>query len=185
MDEIARQSKEIWGKAAIYNLPGKRDPQKQIELYLEAIRIDDRNVLAYHDLAAIYLFNSEDADLAEHYCKKAYEVKDIPPAITQAPVWLENIHEEVNSDLDLLMMHVRLKQGRVEEAREYLGKVKSFFDKYNKGNYAVAKEAFEKYERTSLEQGAALATGGKSGCMLSLLLAAVSVAVFLSLILLE
>jgi hypothetical protein len=146
MEESAKRSRELWEQAGKYELPGpKQDWNKAIELYEEAIRVDSRNVLAYQELAKINLVRLRNLEKAEYYCEQGYAVTDIPPEITQAPVWLEDIHEEVQMEFDFIMEGIRLQQGRIEEARHYLNNVKAYFDKYYKGPYLAAKEAFDKY----------------------------------------
>lgn len=154
MDDKAAKSKAIWGEAGTYvdPLPGrKEDVEKAIGLYEEALRVDSRNVLAYHDLARISLFKLKDIAQAEEYCRRGYAVKDIPREITSAP-WIDDIREEVHSDLDNLMMNIRLKQGRVDEARQYLDNIRRFFEKYSKGNYRFAQETFDKYSSSTAER---------------------------------
>jgi len=166
MDEIAKESEEIRTQALHYE---NTDMAKAVELYNKSIQRDRRNVLAYHNLAKIHLTEPEfyDIDLAEKLCKEAYEIKDIPPEITSAPVWLDDIHEEVNSDLDLLMMFIRIKQDRTDEARQYLNNIKAFYDKYSKGNYQTAKQIFDKHEQQVTREATAYASsrGSKSGCL--------------------
>lgn len=164
MDEGAKKSKELHNQALDYE---SKDLDTAVRLYEEAIKTDPRNVLTYHNLAKIYLTKYDDLEKAEEYCRKGYEVQDIPPEITSAPVWLDDIHEEVHADLDLWMMYIRLQQGRINEARHYLNNIKSFHDKYSKGNYDTARQIFEKYEEKESTESAGYASsaGSKSGCL--------------------
>src|SRR5205085_12466900 len=86
-----------------------------------------------------------------------------------------NIHEEIHADLDLWMMYIRLKQGRINEARQYLNNIKSFHDKYSKGNYNTARQIFEKYADEENTESADYASSGnsKGGCLSLLSLSAV------------
>lgn len=163
MDEKARKSKELYNQALSHE---NQDLDAAVRLYQEAVRTDPRNVLAYHNLAKIYLTKYSDLEKAEEYCRNGYEVEDIPPEITAAPVWLDDIHEEVHADLDLWMMYIRLRQGRIDEARRYLGNIKSFQDKYAKGNYQTACRIFETHEqKENRESVGASAAGSKGGCL--------------------
>jgi hypothetical protein len=91
-------------------------------------------------------------------------VKDIPKEITAAPPWLDDIHEEVRTDLDFWMMQIRLEQGRIDEARPYFANIKGFFEKYSKGSYLIAKESFERHlAKNEAPSGSA----SKSGCFIA------------------
>jgi hypothetical protein len=126
-----------------------------------------RNVLACVDLARLYVTKLNDLDQAEEYCRRGYAVEDIPPEITAAPPWLDDIHEEVRTDLGFWMMYIRMKQGRVEEARNYLENIRRFFEKYHKGGYLVAKEAFEEHLSARTKKAVPARSQSKSGCFIA------------------
>jgi hypothetical protein len=131
------------------------------------LKIDQRNVLAYVDLARLYVTKFHDLERAEEYCRRGHEVKDIPPEITSAPPWLDDIHEEVQADLDFWMMYIRLEQGRVDEARSYLDNIRRFFEKYHKGGYLIANEAFEEHLHAGTRKTTSSGSESKGGCFIA------------------
>ena len=166
MDETASRSKEYWSQASSCETRG--DLEQAVALLRKAIETDNRNVLAYGNLARLYLTKLDDLKMAEYYCQQGYAVTDIPPEITAAPVWLDDIHEEVTADFDLWMMCIRLEQGRIEEARSLLNRIKAFFDKYSKGNYLTAKQIFEKKTQASEQDAEPVSTtASRNGCFIA------------------
>jgi tetratricopeptide (TPR) repeat protein len=164
MDENARKSKDLWRRAG--DCENRGDIDGAVELYKEAIGVDPRNVLAYQNLAKICITKLDDLERAENYCKKAYAVQDIPREITVAPVWLDDVREEVHADLDLWMMSIRLEQGDLDEAKRYLGNIKAFFEKYQKGNYLTAQKIFDRHVQTAGETQVLSTDTLKSGCFI-------------------
>jgi len=171
--ESARKSKEICDEAfkfepvSVRMSGGKADVQKAISLYEKAIEVDSRNIQAYHSLARIYTIELNDLEKAEYYCRKGYEVTDIPPEISTPLIGVDDICAQAADDFNHLMMTIRLKQGKPNEAQEYLGKMKTFFDTYSKGKYHVALQEYQEYQDGSTSTSSTTTPKGGRGCFIA------------------
>ena len=170
MDEKAKKSFEVLRKAWDFAPPMGNDLQRAISLYEKAIEIDSRNISAYYGLANIYTNKLDDLEKAEYYCKKGYEVTDIPSEISKPSIGVDDIRAESDDDFDKMMVMIRLKQGKIEEAKEYIDKMKIFFDKYSKGNYHVALNFLNEYQNTSSKNKVSSAKASKSGCLIPIII---------------
>jgi len=170
MDQRATESKAVWKQAHEFMAPTVNDLERAISLFEKAIEIDNRNVLACSNLALIYASKLDDLERAEYYCMKGYAVTDIPPEITKPALGVDDIRAETDDNLNRIMMLIRLKQGRHNEAQDYLAKMAVFFDKYGKGWYRKGQEYWNDYQQRDENQGTASSSTSKSGCLASIVL---------------
>lgn len=143
MDQKALRSREVVEKAWQFAPPRGNDLQNAISLCEKAIEIDARNVLAYHCLARMYVRYINDLERAEYYCRKGFEVVDIPREIRTPAIGVDDIRAEVADDFNYLMMIVRLKQRNYDEAKKYLAYMESFFERHSKGKYNSAQREYD------------------------------------------
>jgi len=125
-----QRSRELWRKAGTLSPPTGNDLDRAVALLEEAVSVEPRNVLAYHELARLHIRYMNDLDKAMDYIRRGAAVADIPMEIGIMPSIDVPVQDETADDFQHLEFLVALARNDTARANELLARMKAHWDKY-------------------------------------------------------